>query len=69
MESAGLICCVYADNYLCFSQMMRLDIEEFIYAGIDGQEDMKLIYGIKGLGTQHKGRRESKFIWVSTNMT
>ncbi|PQQ08681.1 hypothetical protein Pyn_14568 [Prunus yedoensis var. nudiflora] len=29
-------------------------------AGIDGQEDMKLIYGIKGLGTQHKGRRESK---------
>lgn len=36
------------------------------YAGIDGQGDMKLIYGTKGLGIQHKGRRGSKSIWVIT---
>ncbi|PRQ42190.1 hypothetical protein RchiOBHm_Chr3g0454911 [Rosa chinensis] len=31
--------------------------------GIDGQGDMKFIYGTKGLGIQHKGIRERKFIW------
>lgn len=36
------------------------------YAGIDGQGDMKLIYGTRGLGIQHKGRRGSKSIWVIT---
>ena len=33
--------------------------QEF-YVGIDGQGDTKLICGTKGLGIQHKGRKESK---------
>lgn len=33
---------------------------EIVDAGIDGQDDMKHIYGTKGHGIQHKGRRESK---------
>nr|AFP55539.1 hypothetical protein [Rosa rugosa] len=49
---------------------VNLNVEEpnvkKLYAGIDGRGDMKLIYGTKGLGIQHKGRRENRW-WCTSS--